>query len=219
MASFETVRAQSDNRANVRKALKALVFLAPISADPITTLVSEDKSLAAIPAEYKPVGLINESVGFAREADKEETTALGYKAPVREDWTTDISTITLNLFEVDKRNVAELVHGIDLSAVTPDANGEIKYDVPEITSSRQYRLLALSQDINKSNGLDIYRGRFYANVELSSFPSEEWGSDAVSLEIELTARPDEETGVIFTPFLAGPGLDPTDLGYTAPVGG
>lgn len=218
MVSFNSVQAQADNRSNVRKALKALVFLAPISADPITTIVGADKELAEIPAEYLPVGLINESISMSREADREETTALGYKTPVREDWTTDVSTITLNLFEVDKRNVAELVHGVDLSEVAPNENGEIAYDVPEITSSRQYKLLILSQDINKSNLLDIYRARFYYNVELSSFPSEELGSDAISLEIELTARPDEETGAIFKPFLGGPGFDPTDLGYAASAG-
>lgn len=216
--SFNDLRISSDNRANVRKALQALVFLAPIDAEPVTALTGPDKALATLPEGYLPVGLINESVGFAREADKEETVALGYKAPVREDWTTDLTTITLNLFEVDKRNVAELVHGVDLSDVEPDENGEIKYDVPEITSSRQYRLLAISKDINKSNGLDIYRGRFYSNVELSSFPSEEWGADAVSLEIELTARPDEETGSIFTPFLGGPGLDHGDIGYSVTSG-
>lgn len=216
MASFNSVRAKADNRANVRKALGAVLFLAPADAEPVTTLVGPDKSLAEVPADYVPVGLVSEDgMSFGRDAENEEVNALGYRTPVRRDWTSDIHSITVNVLEVDKKAIAEVRYGIDLSNVKAGTNGEIKFDVPEIVASKQYRLLAIAQDLNKTTGAEIYRGKFFYNVEISEFPSEEWSNDAMALELTFEARPDEETALTLTEFIAGPGLDPADLGYTA----
>lgn len=214
MASFNSIRTAADNRGNVRKALGAVLFLAPVTTDTVTSLTGVDKSLSTIPTEYVAVGLLGEDgITFSREADSEEVNALGYKSPVRKDFTSDVHSITATVLEVDKRAIAEVRYGIDLSKVKAGTNGEVSFDVPEIVASKQYRLLAISMDINKENGGEIYRGKLYRSVEITEFPEEAWSSDAMSLELTFEARPDDD-GITLTEFVAGPGLDATELGYT-----
>lgn len=217
MADFKTMRAGADNKKNVRKALGAVVFIAPMTAEPIEKLTSTDKTLADIPADYRPLGMFTEDgLEFSKEISAEEVRALGYMQEVRRDNTSETHGISLTALELDRRIISELRYGIDLSAVRPDTNGEIHFDVPDTTVNRQYRLLAIAQDINKETGAEIYRAKMYRNIEVSEFPTESWSTDPLSAEFSFSARSDDD-GVVFREFHAGPGLDPEDLGYTTTV--
>lgn len=213
MATFEELRAQSDNTNNVRKTLGALIFLAPLTADLITTLTDEDGSIKPLPEEFFSLGLFSrDAISFARESDTEATEALGYMSPVREDISSISRTITATAYEVDKRRIREIADGTDLSDVVA-VNGEIAYDEPEVPVNRRWRLLAIGRDVNKRTGQDILRANFYPQVELNSMPGEEWGTDALSQELAFTNYLDQDAGYARRRFLAGPGLDPVALGF------
>ncbi|MCZ4325671.1 hypothetical protein [Brachybacterium paraconglomeratum] len=218
MATFEELRSQSDRTNNVRKSLGALIFVAPLTADLILSLTSEDGAIAPLPDGYRSMGLFSrDAISFERETDTEATEAHGYMSPVREDITSISRTITATAYEVDRRLIREISDGVDLSAVEA-VNGEISYEESEVPVNKRWRLLAISRDINKRTGLDILRANFYPQVELNSMPSEEWGDDALSAELTFTNYLDEDAGYARKRFLAGPGLDPVALGFgTAPV--
>ncbi len=215
MATFEELRAQSDNTNNVRKSLGALIFVAPLTVAPIDSLTDADGTIVPLADGYRSLGLFSrDAISFARETDTEATEAHGYMSPVREDITSISRTITATAYEIDRRIIREISDGVDLSEITPTGN-EIAYEEPEVPVNRRWRLLAISRDVNKRTGLDILRANFYPQVELNSMPAEEWGQDALSAELSFTNYLDQEAGYARKRFLAGPGLDPAALGFTA----
>lgn len=216
MATFEELRAQSDNTNNVRKTLGAVVYLAPLTAPLIESLSEAGGTVKAIPEGYVPLGLFSrDAITFERETDTETTEALGYMSPVREDISSISRRITMTAYEIDKKLIREITDGTDLSAVTATESGEIAYEEPEVPVNRRWRLLAIGRDINKRTGLDILRANFYPQVELNSMPNEEWGTDALSAELSFTNYLDSEAGYARKRFLAGPGLDAKALGFDA----
>ena len=216
MADFKTTRAGVDNKNNVRKSLGAIVFLADITVDPLTTISGEDGTLDTIPAAWEALGMFSEDgLSFSKEVEFEEVLAHGYKTYVRRDASSETHGVSLTALEVDRKVVAELRHGVDLSDVTPaPTTNEIVIDVPELENTKEYRLLAISQDINKETGKEIYRAKQYRNVSVSTFPEESWSADPLQAAFEFTAKADDD-GVVVTEFLAGPGVETADLGYGA----
>lgn len=215
MATFEALRAQSDNTNNVRKTLGALIFLAPLTSDLITTLTDPDGSIKALPDGYRNMGLFSrDGISFPRESETEPTEALGYMSPVREDISSISRQITATAYEVDTRLIREIADGVDLEGVTSVA-GEIAYDEPEVPVNRRWRLLAIGRDINKRTGEDILRANFYPEVELNAMPGEEWGTNALSQELSFTNYLNNEAGYARRRILAGPGLDPVALGFSS----
>lgn len=215
-ATFEELRQQSDNTNNVRKTLGALIFLAPLTVDLLTTLTDVDGKISPLPAGWRNLGLFSrDGISFPRESDTEATEALGYMSPVREDISSISRQITANAYEVDTKLVREIADGVDLTDVVA-VNGEISYAEPEVPVNRRWRLLAIGRDINKRTGLDILRANFYPQVELNSMPGEEWGTDALVQELSFTNYLDEDAGYARKRFLAGPGLDPAALGFAPP---
>lgn len=218
MADFKATRAGVDNKNNVRKSLGAIAFIADVTEAPLETISGTAGTLATIPAPWRALGMFSEDgLSFTKEIEFEEVLAHGYKTYVRRDASSETHGVSLTALEVDRKVVAELRHGVDLSDVTPDANGEIKITVPELDNTREYRLLAISMDINKETGAEIYRAKQYRNISVSTFPEEAWSADPVQAAFEFTAKADED-GVVLEEFVAGPGVVAEDLGYTVAAG-
>lgn len=220
-STFQELRQQSDNSNNVRKTLGALIFLAPMSVPLLGELTDAAGKIQPLGEGWQGLGLFSrDGISFPRESDTEATEALGYLSPVREDISSISRQITATAYEVDRRIIRELSDGIDLSETTATASGEISYEEPETPVNRRWRLLAIGRDVNKRTGLDILRANFYPQVEISSMPGEEWGTDALSQELTFTNYLDEEAGYARKRYLAGPGLDPEALGFKpAPTAG
>lgn len=211
--TFEELRSTSDNTNMVRKTLGALIFVAPMSAPLVDALTDTTGALKALPQGYKSLGLFTrDGISFPRETDSESTEALGYLAPVREDFSSISRQITATAYEIDRRLIREIADGVDLSKVTPTGT-EVAYAEPEIPVNRRWRLIAIGRDINKRTGLDILRANFYPQVELNSMPGEDWGTDAISQELSFTNYLDTTAGYARKRFLGGPGFDPAAHGY------
>lgn len=224
MATFNELRQSAHNTNNVRKSLGAVILLAPMTTDPLETLVDESGALidfSVVHPEYRSLGLFSaDGLSFAKEAETVTTEAHGYMSPVREDISSISRTVTANALEPDKRLIREITDGTDLTGLAASAGGEIAYDEPEVPQNRRWRLIAISRDINKKTGLDILRANAYPSVELTSLPTETWGADALVDELVFTSYLDDEAGYARRRFLAGPGLDPESLGFKpAPAGG
>lgn len=212
--TFAGLQAASDSALNVRKALGAVVLVAPMTADPITAITGDSGQLLQPPAEYLPLGMFNpDGLSFTGESTPEETEAFGYGSAVRTDITKVSRKVTLSAFEVDRANVRELAMGMDLSEHQATSNGEVILDEPEIPVHARHRLLAIAMDVNKKTGREIYRAKFFPQVEISKFPEEKWGKEALSLELEFTNFLDEEQGYAVRSYIGGPGFDAAALGY------
>ncbi len=217
--TFEALRASTDNALNVRKALGVIVAVAPMSAPLVKTLVNTSGQIT-MPEGYDVLGLFTrDGLTFGAESDNEDVEALGYMSPVRRDISSITRTITLQAYEIDRRAIRELATGNNLSKVVPSAeSGELIMDDPEVPVHSRRRLLAIARDINKANGLDILRAKFYPQVEISKMPEEQWGTDALQNELEFTNFLDQTAGYSVRNILAGPGLDAAKLGYGPAAG-
>lgn len=215
MPTFAELKNTADSPSQVRKALEGVAFLAPMTADPITSLTGADGSIQALPSGYVPVGLVSkDGYSFGGSTDTAEVEALGYASPVREDITGRTREISFTAYEVFRRPLLELAYGIDLSAVEQSATGELTFDHPTLPEKREYRLIVIAKD--GSGDREIYRAKHFPRVTITELPEEAWSSeDAMSFEVTLKALVDDELGTSERDFLAGPGAaSDTELGFT-----
>lgn len=217
MANFKNTRAGIDNKNNVRKSLGAIVLLADADTELLEDIAGDDGGLVDLGTltDWKPLGMFSEDgLSFSKEVEWEEVLAHGYKTYVRRDATSESHSVSLTALEIDRKLIAELRHGIDLSEVVPDPiSGTIKYTVPEIEHNKSYRLLAISVDYNKETGEEIYRAKQYRSVTVETYPEESWSADPLQAAFEFSAKSDDESSDVFDEFLAGPGVNPDELGY------
>lgn len=188
--SFEDLKAQ-DNSENLFKALSSVAFLAPVTAEPITSIGDAAGVIKPLPAAYKPVGMITEDgITMSGDTDTEEVRAHGYVQAVRTDVTGSSREVTLTALEVLKENLLEVAYGMDLSAVERDAvTNELTFDRPQLPENKHWRLVVIVKDGDK------YQARFFPKAKLTSVPEEVWSaSDAQSFELNFTAELDSALG-------------------------
>jgi len=188
--SFSELKAQ-DNDKNLFKALSSVSFLAPATAEPIDSIVDETGAIKALPAAYKPVGMIAEDgITMSGDSSEEEVRAHGYLQAVRTDITESTREVTLTALEVLKENLLEVAYGVDLSAQTRDPlTGELTFDRPQLPENKHWRLVVIVKDNNK------YQARFFPKVKLAAVPEEVWSSaDAQTFELAFRAEFDAELG-------------------------
>lgn len=219
MPTFAEIKTGADNPNGARKQLEIVAFLAPIDADPITTLVDATGDLAAIPVDYLPVGMITpDGITWAADTNVEEVEALGYASPVRRDVTAVTRTVAFTALEAYRSNLLGLAYGMDLSAVEMSAVGEVTFDHPDRPLDIHYRFLAIGRD--GGPGAEFYRGKFLPDVSISEFPEEVWSAtDPTQYPITLSTFVDNTEGTAQREFIAGPGALATavDLGFTVAV--
>jgi len=188
--SFSELKAQ-DNSANLFKALSSVAYLAPVSADPVETLLDPvTKDIKALPASYKPIGMITEDgINMSGDSSEEEVRAHGYLQAVRTDITESTREVTLTALEVLKENLLEVAYGVDLTSVARDENGELKFDRPQLPENKHWRLIVIVKDVDK------YQARFFPKAKIASVPEEVWSAaDAQSFELTFRAEFDNELG-------------------------
>ncbi len=215
MTTFETLKNTADSPSQVRKIVAAMAYLAPYEAAAIETITGADGSLTAVPTGYKPVGLVSsDGFEFGSDTSSESTTAFGYSAPIREDITEQTQTVSFTAMEAFRADVLAIAYGMDLSTVKQSLSGEIVIDRPALPEKRFYRLIVIGKDGAGAN--EIFRAKHFPRVAITSVPSEAWGADAVSFEIELTAFVDDALGTAQREFIGGPGAktDKVALGFT-----
>lgn len=215
MATFAEIKNQADSPKQVRKVLEAVAFMAPEDADFIDTLTDESGALKSLPADYFPVGIVTrDGYTFGGDTETEAVDALGYAQPIREDITGYTRTVTFQAYEVFRKEILALAYGMDLDTVTQAVNGEITFDRPPLPEQRFYRLVVIGKD--GSGDKEIYRGKGFPRVSVTSVPEEAWNTEALRFEITLSTYVDDEIGTGEREFIAGPGAQgDSGLGFSA----
>ena len=82
---------------------------------------------------------------WSRNQENSEVTSMGYAEPTRTDVLSDVTGLAFTLQE-SKRIAFELYHGLDLSGVVTDAEGNVVFDKASRPVKRKYRVIALGKD-------------------------------------------------------------------------
>lgn len=214
MPTFSELQNETDSL--IRKGLQGLVAVKrhePGDTE-ITALVGPD-GLLALPTGYTPVGLItkDDGVGWTRDVETSDVTSLGRTEPTRRDVTSDVSGLAFTMQESGKK-AFELYEGLDLSAVTHDANGNVSWDKPDRPATIRYRVLVLFKD---GDGADaIYFAKWLPRAEVTDRSEQGWNEEnAVQYGVTLTAFVDEEFGTSMRSLWAGPTSTITAMGFPA----
>ncbi|HET8536084.1 MAG TPA: hypothetical protein VFL73_02790 [Solirubrobacteraceae bacterium] len=208
------MKAAADTTAAVHKALEALAFLAPMTVELPTAITDVSKEpIDLITAGFKPIGLVTpDGYTFGGDVEKSEVEALGYSVPVRSDIIKAPKTISFTALESDRKDLAELLYGMDLSGITAGANGEVTFDEPAVPLGSEYRLLLIARDGTAAS--PYYRGRGYGRVKLANVPEEVWSaSDPRQYPIELDVLVDDDLGTPVRHYIGGKGFDAVAYGY------
>ena len=204
---------------NIRKVLEMAIFVKPEEdSDTEITQVWTAASGLVVPTGYMPVGLVTKDDGakWSREQDMAEVESMGYSEPTRRDILKDVSGLSFTMQE-SKRTSMELFHGLDLSTVTTDADGNFFFDKASRPVSRKWRVLALGKD---GDGPDaIYVARWLPRAQVTENGEQAWTEgDEVKYPASFSSYTDEKFGTSFREIWGGPGLDHTGMGFPVPAG-
>lgn len=217
MATFDSINTLKDNL--VRKALNGNFIVAPISADPITVLTETSAAtLKALPTGYIPGGLTtDEGLRFARATETSAVTAWQRNTPVREDKTSDVTTLQVDFEELSRITIA-LYTGVALSSLTPDATtGELSIPKPATPTDVYWRGLAIARD--SAPGGDVYVAKFFPRCKVTNYSDQAWGKgdNAINWGMTFTSYVDPALGYSQRDIFGGPGWKAllTDAGFSA----
>lgn len=161
-----------------------------------------------------PLGIVSkDGYELARDISKDEVEGYGYSDPVRSDISKAAKSLKVTPLESDKRQQLELAYGLDLSAITATANGEIVFEEPDVPEAGEYRLLAVFMDGTAAK--PYYRGFAFGRAKLADVGSEKFAAeDARSMELTLDALTGPE-GFSVRHYIGGAAFDPTAQGFQA----
>jgi len=191
-----------------RKALGIVIAIAPMSVDPVTSIIDTDGTLKALPTGWHQLGRLSEDgATWPRETDVSELFGNGSTGPGRSDIRRSTKRGQLTLLE-SKRRVLELVQGIDLSTVTAAATTgkEVTWDEPEIPTYPYMRMLAIARDI--TDGGEMYIGRQFLRTKVTDVGDETWSDQdqTMSSPLTFTAYHDTTAGTAVRHFRGGVGF-------------
>ena len=219
--TFDEVK--DHDSSNIRKVLRMAVFVAPVTAPVIASLVDETNE-AVIPEDYESVGVLDKenALTVTPAVTISEVMGYGYGTSLRRDIVTKNNTVNFTMLE-SRRRAFELYYGIDLSAVvaTPEAGGknELVFDEPDRPDTLYWRVLTLGADGDGANTIyiaDYYPRATITDVAALSASETDPRRYGVTLGIDV----DTDVGTAHRPFWAGPGLTTaklTDMGFARSV--
>lgn len=215
MSTFKEVKGH--NKSNIRKILEMAIFVKPKeSADEEITQVYTTDGGLIVPAGYMPVGLVTKDDGatWSRDQEVSDVTSLGYGEPTRRDIISDVAGLAFTMQE-SKKTSMELFHGLDLSGVTTDTDGNFFFDKASLPAMRRYRVLAIGKD---GDGPDaVYVVRWLPDAQVTENGEQAWNDGTeVQYPATFTAYTDEEVGTSLREIWGGPGLDHEAMGFSAP---
>ena len=216
MATFNDIKGH--NPKNIRKILEMAIFVKRYDdADTEITSIWDGTGLT-LPAGYESVGLTTKSDGATWQRDQEvsDVTSHGYAEPTRRDILSDQTGLNFTAQEA-KRTTLELDKGVDLSAVEPDANGNLVIDKPSRPQPLYWRVLAIGKD---GDGPDaIYVVRWLPRAQVTENAEQNWSEESeLTFPSTFSAYTDPEVGTAMREIWAGPGLDHAEMGFPAPAG-
>lgn len=214
MPAYSAIAKKNDQL--LRKALDGSLFVAPFSADPITTLTGPDSLLTALPTGYTDGGLTtDDGVQMPRSVSTSDVTSWGRNTPSRSDKTSDVVTVQVNFQELSKTTLG-LYTGVDLSSTQVAVNGELHIQKPSQPVSTYFRLLALAVDQTDSG--EFYVAKFFPRCQVTDYSDQVFakGDSVIGFGMTFTTYVDDALGYSQDDIIAGPGALAlaTDMGFT-----
>lgn len=205
-------------QSNIRKVLEMAIFVKPKEdADTEITKIWTAADGLIVPAGYLPVGLTTKDDGatWSRDQETSEVTSHGVAESTRRDIVGDATGLAFTMQE-SKRTTMELFHGLDLSAITTDADGNFFFDKASRPVSKHYRVLAIGKD---GDGPDaIYLARWLPDATITENGEQAWSEgDEVKYPATFSAYTDDVVGTSQREIWGGPGLDHAAMGFPAPT--
>ena len=214
MPTFEEI--YDFNDALIRKGLQGLVAVAPyVAGDSEITALKDATGLLALPTGYTQVGRITKGDGvtWTRDVATSDTESLGASSPTRRDITSDVTGLQFTAQE-SKAVTMGMYEGLDLSAVTYDAQGNYSYDKPDRPASLYYRIFVLFKD---GEGADAhYFAKWLPRAQVTDRGEETWQEETeVQRQLTLTAFVDAEFGTSVRTLGASSTTNLDAMGFTA----
>lgn len=151
----------------IRKTLNMEVAVADYSAATIdeTTLFDPTSgALAALPAGYSDLGSTTvDGAQFSRSISTSTVPILQSLSPGRLDTTGDTTTMQVVCDEI-KLITLSLLTGAAQSGITAGVNGVVRVDQPKTPTTRDLRVLAISEDTTTNGPIYICRYMPKANI-------------------------------------------------------
>ena len=221
--TFADIKAGADSPVLVRKTLEAVAFLAPSTVALPDTLTDASGNLVALPTGYVPVGLVTvDGFKFSQNTEKAEVEALGYVDPVRTDITKAPKEVAFTIMESGRKFLDELIWGLDLTAATVGANGEVQFDLPNVPALKEYRLVVVSRDVDtKDPSKEWLDAWAFPRVKAAELPDKAFSSkdDSRAYEFTMDVLSDSALGTAMRVFQGGSARTVADTqtktGYTA----
>lgn len=214
--TFSAAKGHQDS--NIRKALEMAIFVKPkVDGDTEVNKIWTATGGLIVPAGYVSVGLMTKADGasWSRDQSSSDVESIGYGEPTRRDITKDVVGLAFTMQE-SKRQAMELFHGLDLSAVTTDTDGNFFFDKASLPVSRHYRVLAIGKDGDGPNAK--YMARWLPNAQITEMGEQAWQDEAeLNYPATFTAYTDDVFGTSMREIWGGPGVDHVKMGFPAKV--
>ncbi|MEU2258482.1 phage tail tube protein [Nocardia xishanensis] len=186
---------KSAQRSLLLKPLDAAVFLAPWYTAAPTAFTDASGALQTLPAAFKPVGLIDKKTGvaFARGITAAPIEAYGELQPVRNDITSDITTIEFQPQQTTALTL-ELTTSANLAQVKSNAtSGEVFFPQPASEQITYYSAIIIGKDGNDAE--PIYVFKVLPKVAVSKFGGEQWNpTEVLAQKLTMVAFKDDTAG-------------------------
>jgi hypothetical protein len=197
----------TQDRTNVRKALKGGVLVGASSATLPTALTSTATPVLDTLSGFSSLGFISDAGAVVSD---DETTAdvaaWGEVYPIRRDITKRTCTIKVTGLETNKMVLATYF-GIAPASLVPDSTtGELVITDPTSTTPLTYRVLVLSQD--GPAGSEYWIGKLLPAAAVTARGNQTFasgGDTPIEWEFTFTAYLDTTAGFAVKTFIAGPG--------------
>jgi hypothetical protein len=181
----------------IRKQLVQAVFAADYSAAAITAPFTElDGTLAAIPAEYLPVGYTtDDGLTFASDLSMTDVTSSQSVEPTRSDVESDVVTAQFSPQETNAVTTA-LYDGLPLAGTgaLPAVGTAWTWDRDSTPAKRYRRLLFIGLDYTDDGG-EIYVVKYFPRALVTSKDNEQWArSTETQKPLTVTAYRDSAYG-------------------------
>lgn len=205
MASFDSLKDQNPDL--IRKALGGMFAIAPITADPITTLttytaavtgppaVPEKIDLTPLPEGYADLGYLTEDgVGFENETSQSDVSAWQSTTPVRSDMISDTDSITVVAQETKLLTLGLYTGAIIAPGSRAAQTGEVSIAKPERPSARFYRGIVIAVD--GSGDDETFIARFYPRLKVTGKNAQNFGKgdDPIQWGVTFSAFFDKDLG-------------------------
>lgn len=222
MALFDDESGHNDTL--VRKALGAVVAVAPMSETALTSILDDTTGdLAPLPAPWIKLGRPTEDgESFARETEVSEIFGHGSIDPARSDVRRAVKRASITFLE-SRKKLMELAQGVETlgETVTRTTGGTVEttWDETESPTYPYMRLIVIAKDITDAG--EFYIARHALRCKVTEVGEEVWSDQdqAMTTPLTFTFYTDPTEGTPLRHFRGGPGYEAIaeDEGFTVPA--